>query len=172
MPIWAIRYHGVFLWNEVKVYFLSVGTLFGTFSALGARMGVHGWAVHMQDMVSKTIIDRIWEQHIEMLVLYGENVLRYPWGILFCGRQWWSVWARSCPVVGHFQWYANGLIVIWRHAFFPVSKGSQLGWDWKRFKNVAISKGNFMARREIVRVVWENKDLFVGGCHLQYEGCI
>ena len=33
-----IRYHGGFLWDEVIFDWLSVGTWFGTISALGARM--------------------------------------------------------------------------------------------------------------------------------------
>ena len=37
-----VRYHGVLLWNDVAVDWLSVGTWFGTFSAAGARMRTHG----------------------------------------------------------------------------------------------------------------------------------
>ena len=33
-----IRYHGVLLWNEIAVYWLSVIKWFGTYSCLGARM--------------------------------------------------------------------------------------------------------------------------------------
>ena len=33
-----IRHQGVHLWNEVTIDWLSVGTWFGTFSALGSRM--------------------------------------------------------------------------------------------------------------------------------------
>ena len=37
-----IRYHGVLLWNKVTVYWLSVGTWFGTTSALGDRRQARG----------------------------------------------------------------------------------------------------------------------------------
>ena len=37
-----IKYHGVFLWDEVTFDWLSVGTWFGTISTLGARMRARG----------------------------------------------------------------------------------------------------------------------------------
>ena len=69
-----------------------------------------------------------------MLVWLSEDVLRCHWGILFSGRQWWGGWARWCAVLGHFQWYANRLVMTWRSVLLPVRKGSQLGvlfWNLK-----------------------------------------
>ena len=37
-----IRYHGVLLWNEIAVDWLSVAMWFGTFSSLGRRMRTCG----------------------------------------------------------------------------------------------------------------------------------
>ena len=37
-----IRYHGVLLWNEIAVDWLSVAMWFGTFSSLGAGMRTSG----------------------------------------------------------------------------------------------------------------------------------
>ena len=37
-----IRYHGVLLWNEITVDWLSVGMSFGIFSSLGERMQAPG----------------------------------------------------------------------------------------------------------------------------------
>ena len=37
-----MRYHGVILWNEIAVDWLSVGMCFGTFSSLDPRMRTCG----------------------------------------------------------------------------------------------------------------------------------
>ena len=37
-----IRYYGILLWNEVAIDWLSVGTWFGTFTALGSKMQARG----------------------------------------------------------------------------------------------------------------------------------
>ena len=47
-----IRYHGVLLWNEIAVDWLSVTKWFGTYSCLGARMRTRGSACPL--FVAKT----------------------------------------------------------------------------------------------------------------------
>ena len=37
-----IRYHGVLLWNEITVVWLSVAMWFGTYSCLGTRIQTRG----------------------------------------------------------------------------------------------------------------------------------
>ena len=104
-----IRYHGVLLWNEIAVDWLSVAMQFGACSCFSAGMRTRGLV--RPPFMAKTTwfgipdfcnVEEEWWDMVSM-TMKCVTAMMYRWALGWQKSPWWKSPSRCCVVADHSQ---------------------------------------------------------------------